>query len=165
MQQGPGEGRAYAESGDQLLDWPFILGACMLIRGAALAECGPMDERLFLFNEDEEYCHRFREAGWRVCLMSGNCVTHFGGKSYAELDYMAVERQRSLSYVIYCQRCMSLGQRVWKLSNYIANAIWCSAWYSCASLGGSARRIKKKQMYLARLQALALSCSKRRRVL
>jgi GT2 family glycosyltransferase len=165
VQQGPDRGQPYKEIGAELVDWPFVLGACMLIRGEVLEKCGLMDENLFLFNEDVEYCHRVRRAGWRVCLMPDNCVTHYGGRSYADLDYMAVERQRAVSFITYCTRFLDPWERTRKLANYVINAAWCSAWYSCASLGRKPGYLKKKQMYLARLQALVLYMMKYRRVL
>ena len=36
------------------------MGACMLVRRAAVDEVGPLDERFFLFSEETDWCYRFR---------------------------------------------------------------------------------------------------------
>ena len=46
------------------VDW--ILGGCMLVRRAAVARVGPMDERFFLYFEDVDWCYRMWQAGHEV---------------------------------------------------------------------------------------------------
>jgi GT2 family glycosyltransferase len=47
------------------VDW--ITGAVMLLRGKALDQVGLMDERFFLYFEDEDLCCRMWQHGWKVC--------------------------------------------------------------------------------------------------
>jgi hypothetical protein len=51
----------------------------MLVRGAALAEAGPMDERYFMYSEEVEWCWRLRQAGWAIWQVPAARVTHVGG--------------------------------------------------------------------------------------
>lgn len=44
----------------------WLLGACLFIRSAALQEIGFMDERLFLYFGDYEWCDRARLHKWQV---------------------------------------------------------------------------------------------------
>jgi len=46
------------------VDW--VTGALMLVRRAALAQVGVLDERYFLYAEDQDLCCRMWRAGWRV---------------------------------------------------------------------------------------------------
>jgi GT2 family glycosyltransferase len=46
------------------VDW--VTGAVMLIRRAALEEVGLMDERFYLYFEDEDLCCRMWQKGWKV---------------------------------------------------------------------------------------------------
>ena len=46
------------------VDW--VTGAVMLLRKAALDEVGLLDERFFLYFEDEDLCCRMWGAGWQV---------------------------------------------------------------------------------------------------
>ncbi len=58
-------------------DW--VTGACMLVRRAAIADAGPMDEGFFLYFEDVEWCHRMRDHGWSVAIEpAASCVHHLG---------------------------------------------------------------------------------------
>jgi GT2 family glycosyltransferase len=60
-------------------DW--VLGASMLVRRTAMEAVGLMDEGYFMYAEELDWCHRFREAGWEVRLTLGSRVMHHGGAS------------------------------------------------------------------------------------
>jgi N-acetylglucosaminyl-diphospho-decaprenol L-rhamnosyltransferase len=62
------------------VDW--VMGACMLVRRAAVDEVGPLDESFFLFSEETDWCYRLREAGWRVWFCPAAEVVHVGGASH-----------------------------------------------------------------------------------
>ena len=49
------------------VDW--ITGAVMLLRKTALDQVGLMDERFFLYFEDEDLCCRMWQQGWTVCYV------------------------------------------------------------------------------------------------
>ncbi len=59
----------------------WVSGACLLIRRATAEDIGLMDENLFLFGEDADWCTRAREKGWAVMLLPSARVIHFGGMS------------------------------------------------------------------------------------
>src|SRR5262249_30784047 len=42
------------------------LGACMLIRGAAWADVGPLDQGYFMYMEEIDWCRRARLRGWQI---------------------------------------------------------------------------------------------------
>ena len=67
---------------DRIRDADFLMGACMLVRRAAVDEVGPLDERFFLFSEETDWCYRFRQAGWRVVFYPGAEVVHVGGAGH-----------------------------------------------------------------------------------
>ncbi len=60
------------------------LGACMLIRNAALAEVGGLDERYFMYSEEVDWCWRLRAAGWAIWQVPAAEVTHVGGASTSQ---------------------------------------------------------------------------------
>lgn len=49
---------------NQLIDW--VIGACMMLRKAALVEVGLLDEKYFFYVEDMDICRRIWAAGWQV---------------------------------------------------------------------------------------------------
>ena len=67
---------------DQVREAEFAMGACLLVRRAAIEEVGPLDERFFLFSEEVDWCYRFRQAGWRVIFFPGAECVHVGGASH-----------------------------------------------------------------------------------
>ncbi len=67
---------------DEVREAEFVMGACMLVRRAAIAEVGPLDEAFFLFSEETDWCYRFGQAGWRVLFYPGAECVHVGGASH-----------------------------------------------------------------------------------
>jgi len=61
------------------VDW--VVGACMLVRRAALEQVGGFDEGFFMYSEELDLCHRAVDAGWQVVYMPDAVVTHYEGKS------------------------------------------------------------------------------------
>ncbi len=57
------------------VDW--LMGACLMVRNAAVKDVGGMDERYFLYFEDVDWCRRMWLAGWRVVYMPQAVFSHF----------------------------------------------------------------------------------------
>jgi N-acetylglucosaminyl-diphospho-decaprenol L-rhamnosyltransferase len=66
---------------DELQETDWLVGACLLVRAAAVAEVGPMDEAYFMYSEEIDWCRRFADAGWRTVYHPGARVVHHGGQS------------------------------------------------------------------------------------
>jgi GT2 family glycosyltransferase len=56
----------------------FLIGSVLLIRGEALAEVGPFDERFFLYAEETDWQRRATREGWRVVWCPEISATHVG---------------------------------------------------------------------------------------
>jgi GT2 family glycosyltransferase len=56
-------------------------GSCLMLRRAALAQIGVMDERFFMYFEEVDLCLRLRNAGWRVLYIYDVTIIHAGGQS------------------------------------------------------------------------------------
>jgi hypothetical protein len=67
---------------DEPREAEFLMGACLLVRRAAIDEVGPLDESFFLFSEETDWCYRFRRAGWKVLFFPGAEAVHVGGASH-----------------------------------------------------------------------------------
>ena len=59
----------------------WVSGACLMIRREAIKDIGFLDENLFLFCEDRDWCCRAREKGWKVMLLPEAQIIHYGGQS------------------------------------------------------------------------------------
>ena len=58
------------------------MGACLLVRRAAIAEVGPPDPSFFLFSEEVDWCYRFAQAGWKTRFTPEARCVHVGGASH-----------------------------------------------------------------------------------
>jgi GT2 family glycosyltransferase len=78
----------YREHGISVADLPeapreatHLSGAGVLIRLAAMQECGFFDERFFCYCEDQEWCWRVAQGGWKLVVCPGSRVLHSRGGS------------------------------------------------------------------------------------
>jgi N-acetylglucosaminyl-diphospho-decaprenol L-rhamnosyltransferase len=58
-----------------------LTGACILIRREVLDQCGLLDERYFIYSEDQDFCRRMRSEGWQAYWLPQAKVLHYGGQS------------------------------------------------------------------------------------
>lgn len=80
------------------VDW--TTGACMLVRGEAMAEVGALDDTFFLYYEDVDWCHRMRDAGWEVLVEpAARCVHHLGQSAAPGGFVSAAYRESFYQYV------------------------------------------------------------------
>ena len=56
------------------VDW--LLGSTLMVRSEALKQVGGMDENIFLYLEDVDWCYRMWEKGWKVCYMAEAEMPH-----------------------------------------------------------------------------------------
>jgi GT2 family glycosyltransferase len=59
----------------------FLVGAVLMLNGAALAEIGHLDERYFLYAEEADWQLRALRAGWTVQVVDAVEAIHVGGAS------------------------------------------------------------------------------------
>ena len=80
---------------DRSVDW--VSGACMCVRRDAVARAGGMDETYFMFNEDVDWCHTMKKAGYSVDFVAAAQVTHHIGASKGRVsDKVILERHRGM---------------------------------------------------------------------
>lgn len=63
----------------QDVDW--VSGACLIARREAIEQAGKLDEGIFMYFEDNDWCLRVRQAGWRVVYDPLVSIVHIGGQS------------------------------------------------------------------------------------
>ncbi len=61
-----------------------VNGAFMLVRRAAMAEVGLMDEAYWLYMDDLDWCYRFKQRGWKVWYEGSVTVIHVKGGTTVE---------------------------------------------------------------------------------
>ncbi|MCS7179712.1 MAG: glycosyltransferase, partial [Anaerolineae bacterium] len=73
-----------------------VSGACMFVRREVIEQIGLLDERFFLYFEDNDWCLRMRKAGWRVLYDPRFEVVHLGGASLPQRRHASQIYDQSL---------------------------------------------------------------------
>ena len=94
----------------QAVDW--VSGACLLVRRAAIEQVGGLDENIFMYFEDADWCKRIRQAGWQVMFNPQIEIVHLGGQSLRQNPAARRGYYRSLDY--YYRKHFGVGPR-WML--------------------------------------------------
>ncbi len=58
-----------------------VLGACLLVKRAALNEIGVLDENYFMYSEEIDLCYRIQRAGKKLFWVPDAVIVHYGGQS------------------------------------------------------------------------------------
>jgi hypothetical protein len=57
------------------------MGSAMVLRRTALEEVGGLDENLFMYGEEEDWCYRLKEKGWLVAPIPNTKIYHYHEQS------------------------------------------------------------------------------------
>ena len=110
----PGLRRSYREDelSQDVVEVDWCVGACLMLRRAALDAVGELDERFFMYSEDEDLCMRLHLAGWSVLHAATLHVRHRGGGSASR----ALDRMRSAA---------RSSQNAFILKHFGTTRAWC----------------------------------------
>lgn len=129
---------------DCSIEW--IDGACLMLRRAALAEVGLLDERFFMYSEDEDLCYRLRERGWSVCFTAKGTVIHQGGASSEQ------DRFKMLCY-FYSSQILFLSKHRGTASVFLYGIIMRTVLFLKHVLLGWGPGKKRREEYAQRISA------------
>ena len=106
----------------EVIDVDWLVGACLMVRRGMVEQVGGMEERLFMWYDDAEWCMRMKKRGWRRVVIPGAFCRHEHGASakkvpslladfrmtMAEYTYWRLHRGRLLTAVLYGMRLLRL---------------------------------------------------------
>lgn len=79
------------KNGGQPFKVGWVTGACLMIRKETIDDIGLLDENLFLFSEDVDWCIRATKKGWEVmCHPAVSIIHHIGGSSKIDTEEVAI---------------------------------------------------------------------------
>lgn len=115
-------------------------GACLLLRREVLDTVGMLDEQIFMYFEDMDYCMRIRQAGWKLYYLPQAEVVHLvGASSGGRMRGYSLQSYRALFYfyrkhfsfpILLAARAMVLATSTLRwLGNWIAGAFSQNAVY------------------------------------
>lgn len=92
---------------DNLNETDGMPGCCMLIKTEVIKKIGLLDERFFVFHEDDDYCIRIRRAGYKVCVAPKSVIWHKVSTSFRskkellDKDFWYIEENPQVIYYGY----------------------------------------------------------------
>jgi GT2 family glycosyltransferase len=91
--------RKYSSSAQ--VDW--VSGSCLLARVEAVRDAGLLDENIFLYFEDIDWCRRIQQQGWQILYEPGVKIFHHGGATAARhlIDALVAYRR---SQFYFCRK-------------------------------------------------------------
>ncbi|HEY9772851.1 MAG TPA: glycosyltransferase family 2 protein [Planktothrix sp.] len=66
---------------DKVTDVDALSGSAMMVRRSVVEQIGLLDEDIFMFGEDIDWCWRIKQAKWRVVYVPDSVVYHVHGAS------------------------------------------------------------------------------------
>ena len=110
---------------DKEIDVDALSGSAMMVRKTVIDEIGLLDDDIYMFGEDIDWCWRFKEAGYAVRYYPEAVVYHYHGAS---------SRFRRVGTTIFLHKGMEvfyrkhLSKRYWAPFNWaVYAAIWSRA--------------------------------------
>jgi len=110
---------------DTAVEVPWVTGAAVMFRTAALAEAGLFDEGFFLYYEETELMRRLRAHGWTVWHEPAALVVHEGGAATQIRDpETGLPRTRPLPAYWYQARRRYFALDGGRLHGFAAGLAW-----------------------------------------
>lgn len=92
-----------AESTRQLgqfeTDW--VGGCCLVARSDAIKDVGFLDEDLFMYSEEMDWCYRFKKLGWSIWVQPEAEIVHLGGQSSSQASEASKKYLRNSKRVYF----------------------------------------------------------------
>jgi GT2 family glycosyltransferase len=137
----------WPHNAERRVDW--AVGAAWLIRREALDQVGLLDESLFMYAEDLEWCWRARDAGWEVWFTPDAVVRHIGNVSGAQ---QFGERQPAAwianSVRVYRRRHGLAGTYLWRIANATSASLHARRARRSGDASGAEQLRQQKEAWL-----------------
>lgn len=72
---------------EQEVDW--ATGAAILVPKEAIKKAGPLDEKIFMYGEDVEWCYRLKKFGYKMLFSPTTKIVHIGRGSSKKIPTRA----------------------------------------------------------------------------
>lgn len=78
-----------------------VVGACLMIRRETLHQIGPMDEHLFMYGDDLDWCYRAKAAGWKVFYVPQARIVHYKSVTSVKRSYRMIYWLYRATWLVY----------------------------------------------------------------
>lgn len=102
-----------------------LSGSCMMVRNSVIKKIGLLDEDIFMFGEDIDWCWRVKQDGWKVFYIPDAIVYHYHGASSRLRPVGATVNLHRGMHVFYQKH---LAPKYWAPFNWLVySGIWLRA--------------------------------------
>ena len=114
--------------GDHKRDVDWAKGACLFIPRVIYEKVGPLDENIFMYGEDLDYCWRIHQAGFNVLAASDIKIIHHGNVSGRQKwgDQRVVKTNQAIVYfwVKHFGLIYSIGLMLFRVGHLLVRSGW-----------------------------------------
>lgn len=119
------EQRSYGRSDfDVTAEVDVVCGACLLARRTVIDQIGGLDEDLFMFFDEPDYCLRAHRAGWRTFYVPEAKILHVWMGSVVQDPKRSARRLYRARFVYFRKHYGLIAATVLRTVNLIAD-LWC----------------------------------------
>jgi len=88
---------------EEPFDAGWVSGACLMLRREVYSQIGGLDDALFLFGEEQDFCDRAIRAGWRVCYLPNASIVHHESSTVSRYAPLKI-RHHHISQLYYFRK-------------------------------------------------------------
>ncbi len=74
-------GHLVRRSSNKVKETDWVMGAALMLKKEVFKKVGPMDEKIFMYVDETEWCYRIKKAAYKVMFYPGARIVHLGGAS------------------------------------------------------------------------------------
>lgn len=132
--------------GEVLVERGWVGGTAMMMRREAYKRMGGLDEQIFMYAEDIDYCIRVHHDGYRIGILPTAFITHLGSASGSSQKAKLGE-VRGILYLF--SKYKPLWQRVWVRLIFIKGSLLRYLLFGILKRRSDARRFYRDVLSLA----------------
>jgi GT2 family glycosyltransferase len=125
----------------------YVCGACLMIRAETMRQIGMLDENIFMYTEDVDWCLRAKRAGWKIFHNGDARIVHLAGRASRKDLTTRVFNARQAFLYFYRKHYSLVSYLLLKaiiLCESLAKIIFDSVTYPW--VGAEARNIKRARI-------------------
>jgi GT2 family glycosyltransferase len=108
---------------DQASKVDAVSGCCLMARRAVWEQIGPLDEQIFAFGEDLDWCVRAKQAGWEVWYYPASAIVHLKGQGGVHSKpYHKAWGMHHGMWIFYRKHLMQ--QYAWPVTGLVWLGVW-----------------------------------------
>lgn len=115
-----------AETAVDPFEVAWLQGHCLMFRRQIYEEIGGLDEGLFLYNEEPDFCERAEARGWKCVFVPQSRLVHLGSTTISRYTYVKMLHTH-ISMLYFFRKRRTLGS-VWALKiGFVIELLmkWC----------------------------------------